>query len=239
MIETIEKIAEQRKRLDAERPNDYRFLPGWEMAKREAAIEIEKLSKTLADEVANIAVPVYVEGAQAAALAKSMQDQTPAAIVDLEALYGPLADRVKQSMGRGNEFGVNQFALIVREVRQLGIDNGVASMKLPKFNAPVVCPDTQALKKTMLEYVNDMVDTELTVNYIRKQAREQVAAEITSKVPVFPVFVVNYAGDKESLTKKLFKRNLDAVVEAPAEVNEETTLSALKSIKKSLKEKKD
>lgn len=239
MLETIQKIAEQRKRLESDPPTDRRFLPGWEMGKRDAQEQLKTLSKALADEVSLVAIPVYVTGDNALELAKSMQEQTPSAVVNVSDLYAGMELNLKNSMGRGQEFGVNQFAMIVREVRQLGIDNEVPSMKLPKFTTPIVVPDDQALRKTVLEYVEEMVGTELTVNYIRKQAREQVSAEVTGKVPVFPVFVVKYNGDTDVLTKALFKRNLDVTIEAPAEVTEETTLNALKSIKKSLKDKKE
>ena len=240
MIETIKKIEAAKAVIAREMPDDMRFRPGFELAKREAEGSLEKLYKTLGEEVTSVAVPVYVSGANAEKLSKLMSEMAPAAIVDLNAIYKTITDAVKVSMGRGNEFGVNQFAIVVRELRQMAVANNLASIMPPQFNEPEVVATPEALSATVVRYADKAVGVELAVNYIRKQTGEQAASTITEKVPVFPVFILNCPEKhRELLTKKLFKRSLDAAVEAPAEVNEEAAINALKSIKKSLKNNKE
>lgn len=240
MIETINKITTANNVIAKQLPDDMRFRAGHELAKKEAAVSLEKLTKTLAEEVAQVAVPVYVSGKNASKLAVAMAEQTPAAVVDLNQIYGNLYEAVKRSIGRSKEFGVSQFAIVVQELRQMAVQNGLAAIDIPKFGEPEVVNTDEALMATVVKYADQTVGVELAVNYIRKQTGEQAVKVVTEKVPVFPVFIVNAAQKhQELLTKKLFRRSIDAAVEAPPEVNEEAAINALKSIKKSLKNNKE
>jgi hypothetical protein len=240
MIETISKINAANTIIAKPFPDDMRFRAGHELAKKEAAIVLEKLQKTLAEEVALVAVPVYVSGKNAKALAVAMSEQTPAAVVDLNAIYGTIFESVKRSIGRSQEFGVSQFAIVIQELRQMAVQNNLAAIDIPKFGEPVSIANDEALMATVVRYADLTVGAELAVNYIRKQTGEQAVKAIQEKVPVFPVFVLNAAQKhQELLTKKLFRRSIDAAVEAPTEVNEEAAINALKSIKKTLKNNKE
>lgn len=240
MIDTIKKIQETRHILDRPYPEDRRFIPGHEMAKAEAARNIEKLNALLAEDVAQVAVPVYVGGENAKALAEAMANVTEAAIVDLNNLYGPVFDVVKSSIGRSREFGVSQFALIVREIRQLAIQNGLAAIEVPQFGEPEVVENDAKLAELVAKYASKTVGVELAVNYVRKSAGEQAVKVITEKIPVFPVFILNAPTEQQFLlTQKLFRRNIEVVLDAPSEVNEDAALNSLKTIKKTLKNNKE
>jgi hypothetical protein len=238
VIENIQKIKDAKATISRQPPDDMRFRPGHELAAKQAERELPGLYKALAEDVSSVAVPVYVHGEKAAVLAKEMGLQTPSAAVDLHALYGPLTEKVRQSIGRANEFGVNQFSLVIRELRQLAIENKLAELSVPKFREPETFSGPEELAKLVLRYAQEAVGDELVVNYIRTQTAEQVAKVVDEKVPVFPVFILNSApSQRETLTKKLFKRNIDATVNAPSEVDEEAAIAALKTIKESLKPK--
>lgn len=238
MIETIKKIQAVNDVLALPLPDEMKFRPGYEMAQNEAKRTLETLRKKLGDEVADVAVAVYVDGENAKTLAAAMLDQTDGAVADLDDIYETLVKQVSQSVGRNREFGVNQYALVLRELRQLAAANGLAGIETPTFSGPFVFENEDVLRQTVVDLASRAVGVELAVNYIRKQTVES-ASKLNEKTPVFPVFVLNCRVDRDLLTKKLFRRGLDATVKAPAEVNEEAAINALKSIKKSLKQTKE
>ena len=240
MIETIQKIQEAKTIIARDVPNDMRLYAGHQMAKAEASRSLETLYKQLAEDVAQVAVPVYVSGSTGLQLARSMQLQTPSAVVDLNDIYRTVFDAIAPTIGRSREFGVSQFATFLREIRQLAAANGLAAVQTPQFGEPVVVNDDAKLMETVVNLCEKAVGAELAVNYVRKQAGEQAVKVIEAKVPVFPVFILNAPADLQPLlTKKLFKRNLSAAIEAPSEVTEEAAIDALKTIKKTLKNTKE
>lgn len=240
MLETISKIESAKALLNKAPPDEMKFRPSFEMAVNTAKTDLPKLYVQLAEDVAKVAVPVYVVGEKAETLAKAMQDQTASAVVDVGAVFDRLVQRIAASVGRSNEFGVNQFSLLVQELRQLGIENSIPSMTIPKFSTPETFDSPEGLKKIVLRYARMAVGDDLAVNYIRTKTSEQVALVVKEKVPVFPVFVLNADVDnRDTLTKRLFKRNVDVVVNAPPEVDEDAAIKALKTIKSALKGTKE
>lgn len=237
---TLAEIHKAQEVLALPVPDEMKFRPGYEMAQREAKLNLEKLLSQLGEHLSSVAVTVYVDGEQAPALAAAMQNITDAAVVDLDKIYAPLVAQVAQSIGRNKEFGVNQFALIIRELRQLAAANQLAAIQTPQFTEPFVFQDDAQLTKLVVDYANKAVGVELAVNYIRKQVSEQ-ASKISTKqvVPVYPVFVLNCRLDRDLLTQKLFRRGLGTTITAPTEVNDEAAINALKSVKKYLKQTKE
>ncbi len=238
MIDTIQQIKTAQEVLARPLPDEMKFRPGYEMAQNTAKRDLEKLLVKLGEDVSNVAVTVYVDGPTAPELCEAMLKETDGCAVDLNELYGPLVAQVKASIGRSKEFGVNQFALIIREVRQLAVQNNLAAINIPTFKEPFVFQDDGQLEQTVVDYANKAVGVELAVNYIRKQAATE-AAKLTEKTPVFPVFIKNCRIDRDALAKKVFKRGLEVTVVSPVEIDKDSAINALKSIKKSLKQTKE
>jgi len=238
MNNTIEQIKANQAILVRPMPDEMKFRPGHEMAVNTAKRELETLYKKLAEDLGAVSVVVYVDGANAPKLVEEMLAETDGCGVDLNTLYGPLISQVSQSIGRTKEFGVNQFAMVVRELRQLAVSNSLAAIEIPVFKEPFVFQTDEQLAQTVIDYANKAVGVELAVNYIRKLTAE-AAAKTTEKIPVFPVFVMNCRLDRELLTKKLFKRGLDVTITAPNELDKDSAINALKSIKKALKPSKE
>lgn len=238
MIETIKQIKANQEILARPLPDEMKFRPGYEMGQNMAKRELETLYKKLGEDINYVAVAVYVDGENAPALVEGMLAETDGCSADLNVLYGPLIAQVGASVGRTREFGVNQFALIVREVRQLAVANNLAAIEIPVFKEPFVFQDDSQLAQTVIDYANKAVGVELAVNYIRKLTAE-AAAKTTEKIPVFPVFIMNCRLDRDLLTKKLFKRGLDVAITAPSELDKDSAINALKSIKKALKPSKE
>lgn len=241
MIEIINKIRTANAVINRDLSSiEPRFRPGHEAAKREAATTVEKLAKSLSEEISGISVPVYINGTNARNLAEAMGELTPSAIVDLNVIYKPIIESVAATIGRSREFGPTQFSVMVKQLRDLATENGLPSMGNLKFGEPVIVTSPEFLEKTVLQYVASSVGSDLAVNYIRKQAAEQAVKVVSEKIPVFPVFVLNSNVDHhESLTKKLFKRNVEVVLDAPAEITEKVALNSLNTVKKSLKNTKE
>lgn len=242
MIEqTIAKINEANKVLLKDPPNDFRVMAGFELARVTAKREIGELTKTLSQEIMNIAVPVFVNGKQAADFVAEMAALTPSATVDLDNIYKSVYDAVKPSIGRENIFGITQFMLLVTTLRELAVDNGLAAIEMPKFEEPLVMTSEKVLKDTIFKYSNQAVGAELAAEYARKQTAEQAVISLVDGAPitVFPVFLLNSTAAHQSALARTFKRSLDITLTAPNEVTEASAVEALKSIKKNLKKTKE
>jgi hypothetical protein len=236
MIEAIQKVRAAREIIARPLPDEMKFRPGHEMLIKEAQASLPGLLKNLASEVYNVSVPVYVVGPKALDLAKLMAEETPAAVIDLNELYDPVTARITLSIS-GNEFGINQFSMLLRELRQLAVDNDLAALDRPEF-IPETFQSTAELRRIIAKNIEKIVGNELTVNYIKKRSALIASEVVTEKVPVFPVMIVGFYGDQTALTKRLFKRNLDAEVYTTSEtvVDSQSAVEALKLVKQTLKE---
>lgn len=237
MIDIIEKLNAAKEMLKKDPPSDMRFRPSFELAQKEAAREIEPLTTKLVDAVAAISVPVFINGTNAQILAERASDETPAAIVSVNGLYDNVINEVRQSIGRSREFGVSQFVIVMRNIRSMAEKSGLHSIANVSFGEPVIVKDDQHLAALVVEYAERIAGADLAVNYVRKVAATQAAERVDSKIPVFPVFIVNSTPELRTvLGNKLFKaKSID--YSAPADLTKDSALEMLKELKKTLKGK--
>lgn len=237
MIETIKTIKENLKMLNKPIPDEMKFRPSWEMAQREAKVNIEKMYTQLAEEVGEVAVAVFVNGSTAKKLSEEMLEQTPGALVDLDSLYAPLVGTVRQSMSRTNEFSLTQFVLLIRELKQLASDVGIGRLNSVDFSDTVVVAP-EALHSVVLDYVDRACGVDLATSYMRKIMAQEAVKTVSKKTPVFPVYVINCPTKLQvTLGLRAFKRGISTSVVAPEAVTEEAAIETLKTIQKQLKNK--
>ena len=242
MIEqTISSIQAARATILRDPPNDFRVMAGFEMARNTAKTDLVKLTKQLQSEVMDIAVPVFVSGANAGEFAAAMGKLTPTATVDLKNIYQLVYDAVSPSIGRESTFGVTQFMLVVTTLRQLAVETGLAAIEMPKFEEPEVVNTPEDLRRVIFKYADKAVGSELSAEYVRKQVSTQAVDALTEfkVVPVFPVFLVNANPAHQGRLAQTFKRPVEITLTAPDVVTEEAATEALKSIKKTIKKSKE
>lgn len=241
MIETIEAIRRAQAILVKEPPEDRRVWAGLEMAQAEAKRSLGDLEKKLAIEISDVAVPVFIDGPQSAALAKFMHEETQLAVVDLDIVYGALVDSIEATIGKSREFGVTQFSKIVTSLRQTAVEAGIAGVNVPSFGEPVVVATKADTAKEVLRFANQIVGHELALQYVRNQSAKQSVEELPTggKLAVFPVLILNAPESVRAALSKTFKRSLDLTLTASNDPTHEEAIKALKTIKTALKPNKE
>src|SRR4051812_22339910 len=120
--DALKKLKETRAAAARDFAGDVRTRPGHEMAQRQAQADLPGLEKKFAALfVKNIAFPIFLSGPEEATkeFVAFAKDKTEVVTLSYEGLFENLSSSVKASIGRHREFGTSQYAILVRELRQL------------------------------------------------------------------------------------------------------------------------
>lgn len=204
--------------------------PAFAIAKANAAEVVSALEAQYAEFVLDNAVLLLLEGKPEAVVrfAEIAREMGPTAVLDYNAVYNELAEKVAQTMPTSPKvFDTVQYLRLIGALTDLGQELNIASMPRPRFTSQAFASDEE-----IGPFVRDIVEatfsTELVIMALKKELHKQ-AVEIGFSTAV-PAVVLN-AGDGVDLKLNLLRnpaRAMTLVVED--EVTEEAVEAALSQL---------
>jgi hypothetical protein len=185
----VKQIKSARDAANSEWNGDFKYRAGQEMAKAEAKVALPKLELEFSLQFKNVGFPVFVKG-NLPTLATEMSKQTETVAIDFSQVYNDLFTVVKASIGNSKVFGPSQFALLVRTLRQMAVQNGIASIPNVDFVDSVVVNTDKELQAQVSMYVEKMTAMALTTTILTNMATKE-ALLLEHEASTIPVLIFN------------------------------------------------
>ena len=230
-IETLKTVANRD-------PAEYgKTGPAIAMAAAAAKTELVELERQYGNEILTHCVPVFIMGPldKQTRFANIARAEFSAMIVNARQLYSDLAGPIGMSIGASREFGVEQASLLIKGLRDAGVDLKLRNLPAPKHELlPVVCKDTNAVTDYIKLAIRKADEDGLNRLVIARDAAQQALARKQIN-HLFPVIVlgVEDMGEYTGL-KAVFGRVTEPVL-ITEEPTKETVAKTLTALKKQLK----
>lgn len=172
--------------------------PGWEGTKREAQQNLPGLFSKLERELENETTVIGLAGdVQSVKDFTDIADQRPDTIVvNRDALYATIAERVEPLLGGSKQFGPSQFNFMVKIFRGVVADLGLTLRTSPQFKDVVVANDAHELTGIIRQSIEDSIGDALVVKFLRNEITKRA---VEKKVSGEKVFVVVVDGDPQTM----------------------------------------
>lgn len=211
--------------------------PGHAARKRQAELQLDGAKRKYELELKGALFGMFVTGDGAPDFANIAPEVADVVAVDGTALYKRLAERVRPTLGARGQFGVGHFAVVLQELREIGLELGVQSLPSPTYTeAPNVGDE-----KSLIAHMRSMVEssgTELSVKYLAKQI---VDAALKNAATANTVPVVLYGVTEEvskAAAEQLFVEGRTTQVSTTNQVTPESVTETFVQLKKQLKNSK-
>lgn len=240
--DALQKYRETRNLADTEVHGiDPRTYPGHEMQRRQAQYELPNTTKNVFNEFKKIGFPVFVDGANLTEFVDSASKLTEVVYVNFSKIVEPVMEPVRASMGRNVEFSPSAFAIMVREVRQLGATLDLTSLPAIQYEGPEYVGDGKALAATVEKYLTKNLGPEFLGALVEKAALTALLnSNLSGENSVVPVLVSNTPTNlQEQIGPKMFSGKF-VTAEASNSSQEAVTevFKAIRNIRKQKKEEK-
>lgn len=216
----------------ARNPEEYNFTarPGIEMAIRAAKDKLESLEKQYQKEFLAAAVAVFLDGPGAQALV----GYHGVIAADASALYRRITDLVDPTLGSSRTFTANQGSRVLTELRNVGVELHVASMKQVDFGPAVEVPTFSDTLAVIRNGVRKALHDDLNRMYLEAVVvRQALALKFTGNSA--PVFIVNALPDeRDALATPFGKGQTTWSVRADVEVNDDYIRNIIKEVNRRL-----
>lgn len=234
--ETLEKLRTARTTADTPVAGDFRTRPGREAARKQAAAQVPTLEQEFARQFKQIGFPVFVSGPGTEKFIKLAEDQAEIATVDFRKSTAAIREATRLSIGRNREFGPHNFAVLLREVRQLSADLGLTSIPAPGFEDTKVVTTDEDVEKVVDYYLNKYFATEVLGLAVEKAAVRSAETLSGDNAKAIPVVITGVpAAMVDTIASRIFNGK-HVTVEAPESTDANTVLKAFKEIKHLLKD---
>jgi hypothetical protein len=154
---------------------DARMRPGWEVRIASAKEELELLVK----ELEHATIPTRLKGifaggdGQAVASTALYVEKSGGIVIDARKMYSDIAKNIEPSFGVQREFGTQQYAMLVTELRHLGNELELISNPKAPIMKDVLCPTFNDL----VDHIRGSIFTtgeSFNYKYIRKAVLKNV-----------------------------------------------------------------
>jgi len=214
--------------------------PGKEAQKREAADSLDDLRSSYGEALRKATFGISVTGPGAEEFVKRATEEAEVLVVDSNALYQRIADRVAPTVGGSGEFGVSQYSVVIQELRNVGGELNVTSMPAPKWAEPVNVGGYKDLVAHVANMVSSSVGLDLVALYMTRQVLDKALKAKVNRNTV-PVVVTGLTEGREpEFLTKTFQKGRNVVVRTTSkeEVTTEYVLEVFNNVKKQLKTQK-
>jgi hypothetical protein len=223
---------------DPESVTDPRWATSFKLMQAEARGSIPGLEVKMEEAFAKVGFPVFVDGPVNQKLVDLTKAESPDVVgLDAAEPYRYIYELVKASIGKSSTFGPSQFMIILREVRSIAAEHGIASLPDAKATESVFVGTDAALKNVIEGVISDLTSNVLLPVVLQRKAT-RVAEALDLNSPVVPVYLFNapqYLAEK--LGPKMFQGKHLWINPKPEEVTSKYVIQTLTSIKKTLKNK--
>lgn len=234
--DTLEQLRAARTMADTPVAGDFRTRPGREAARKAAAATIPNLEREFARQFKQIGFPVFVTGPGTEKFIKLAQEQAEIATVDYRKSTGAIREATRLSIGRNREFGAHNFAVLLREVRQLAADIGLTSIAAPVFEETRVVNTDEDVEKTVDYYLNKYFATEVLGLAVERAAVRSAETLSGDNAKAVPVIITGVPADMVDTVASRIFNGRHVAVEASESTDSNTVLKAFKEIKHLLKD---
>lgn len=212
----------------ARNPEEYHYAsrPGIEMAIRAAKDKVDALEKQYQAELLKNGVAIFLDGPQATALAA----HAGVLAVDAEALYRRVAELVDPTLGSSRTFTANQASRALTELRNIGVELHIASMKQMDFGPAAEVPTLSDTLAIIRKGVRNALRDDLNRMYIEAAlVRQALSLKFTGNSA--PVFILNAIPEEREGLASLFGKGFTTwTVRADVEVNSDYILKLIKEV---------
>lgn len=172
--------------------------PGWEGVKREALQKLPNLFLQLDSELENGSTVIGLSGDPQSiqdfvSLAEERKDTI---VVNRDALYATIAERVMPLIGGSKQFGPAQFNFMQGIFRGVVADLGLTSRIPLIFKDVVTVADAHELTGVVRQMVEETMGDALVVKFLRNEIAKKAIAK---KVSGEKIFVVVVDGDPQTM----------------------------------------
>jgi len=217
----------------------FRVRPGRESQKRQAQADLEGIKKVYENELAKHTFGVMVFGSNPSDFVKIATEEAEVLVVDGNEIFNRITAKVTTSMGTAQEFGVTQFGMVIRELRDIASELNIVSMPSPKWSEPASVASHEGLLKHITDMVNSSGGVELLAYYVGRQITD-AGLKAKANKNVVPVIVTGLdAQTANALGLNLFAEGRQVFVNTPQEVTKDYVLNTFNLIKKQLKQNKE
>lgn len=209
-------------------------------AAKEKLAELEKEYFTRV-RLSSLGMFLFGEPVRVATFAEIASEEAGVFLVQGDALYQRLADKVEPSLGPTREFGTHQLGILIDELKLImRRELDIRTMKLPEMYESPALKDRIALVAHIRRLIQRAVGDDLLRLWINKQVNElALGAQFSGKL--FPVAIVGLDLREVTGLIPLFTNAMTVEVGTSddGEVNKEYVLNQLSTFKKKIRSNKN
>jgi hypothetical protein len=234
MKQALEKVQATKRVAETEVAGDFRTRPGREMMRQQAKQSLPAVRAEFQKEFKKVGFPIFVSGPGAEKFTDLALEQAEGLVVDFRSATQELRDATKQTVGPHKEFTLSSFTVMLREIRQLAANMGLASIPMPTFEGTEVANTGADVDKIVDRYLMKYFGPEFLGGVVSLEAYRQ-AESLSGDSPVVPVVILGVPADQVDRIGAQVLQGKFTVVNATNDVDEKTVTKTFKEVKALLK----